>query len=158
MGQGVGKQWRKKQEKGSGVLSPTCSILILGPGCMLTATTLLHRQPGEGSQKEKIHGSCDSHTGHLGGRWRSPLRSALDTTQLDPRTRLGILVQIGVRGRALSLVPSGSFFPGICSPPGQGHHQQITVGGETERPPMLCWSQSLQAGCPPCWPLPTHWS
>lgn len=150
----------KRGDQGSSPQPAAWYTLILGPGCMLTATTLLHRQPGGGSQKEKIHGSCDSRTGHLEeDGWRSPLMSALGTTQLDPSTRFGILVQIGVRGRNLSLCHLGLSSLGFV--PRQARTPSANNSGRRHRKAsLLCWSQSLLASCwlPTCPPSPTHWS
>lgn len=158
----VGKQWRNKQERGSGVLTPACSIVYPHPGAWVHAHSyhLLHRQPGGGSQKEKIHGSCDSRTGHLEeDGWKSPLMSALGTTQLDPSTRFGILVQIGVRGRNLSLCHLGLSSLGFVSRQARTPSANNS-GRRHQTASLLCWPQSLLASCwlPTCPPSPTHWS
>lgn len=116
----IGQQW-KKQEWGSGVLTPACSIVQPHPGAWVHAhgyhlapkQQSLCQHPREGDQKEKMHDHCDSHTGHLGkdgGRYEAQLWAQLI---LIPRSCLAFSSKDESGGRSLSFVPYGSSLSGI---------------------------------------------
>lgn len=153
------QQW-KEQGWGSGVLTPACSIVQPHPGAWVYAHSYhlapkqqtLCQHPEEGDEKEKMHGHCDSHTGHLGkegGRCGAQLWAQLTL----------------ISWSCLVFSSKEESGVGLCHLyhmclPSLGSHQQVT--GEETSKGFSCFPgprvyRSL-AGCLPCWSSPTHWS
>lgn len=139
----------KKQEWGSGVLTPACSIVQPHPGTWVHAhgyhfapkQQSLCQHPGEGNQKEKMHDHCDSHTGHLGedgGCYGAQLWAQLtlipwSAWHSQPKTNQGEGL---CRLYHMGLPSLGS--TSARKPPAGDR------GGDLKMLLMLSWSQSLQ--------------
>lgn len=80
-GTGMGQYWAAMERIRVGIRGPHPSMQhSTASSWGLGACSQLHLAPGEGNQKEKMHGCCDSHTGHLGedgGHYRAQLWAQL---------------------------------------------------------------------------------